>query len=182
MSDSHQAAALHAVFFVIILCVCLYCDFQIKKRQWYFLPESAASMVIGFILGGLIVWSSADASEADLIKFDAMLFFFILLPPIVFEAGYTLDRQAFFSNIGSIMVYAIIGTSLSTIIVGYGLYAAACSGTVPLNSKNALESLLFGSLISATDPVSCFQMASTLRSCHSNKNAKSICKYTCCFV
>jgi sodium/hydrogen exchanger 8 len=154
--DSHESAAIHAVALVAIICCCLWSDFQIKKKQWYFLPESAASMIIGFVLGGLVVWASSDPREADLIKFDAMLFFFILLPPIVFEAGYTLDRQAFFSNIGSIMVYAVIGTSLSTIIVGYGLFLAASNGVIPLNSNNALEALMFGSLISATDPVRTF--------------------------
>ena len=88
-----------------------------------------------------------------MVKFDPTLFFFILLPPIVFEAGYTLDRVSFFKNIGSIFVYAVIGTCVSTVIVGYGLYSAATAGVVPIDSNNALEALLFGSLISATDPV-----------------------------
>jgi sodium/hydrogen exchanger 8 len=153
MSDSHLVAALHALFFVMIVCACLYVDFYIKSNKWYFLPESAGSMIVGFILGGIVVWGLSSTEEADVIKFDATLFFFILLPPIVFEAGYTLDRENFFSNIGSIFVYAVIGTCVSTIIVGYGLYYAAVAGVVPIDSNNALEALLFGSLISATDPV-----------------------------
>lgn len=153
MSDAHANAALHALFFVLIVCSCLYCDFWIKKKQWYFLPESAASMIVGFILGGIIVWSLNSTDEADVVKFDATLFFFILLPPIVFEAGYTLDRKSFFSNIGSIFVFAVIGTCFSTIIVGFGLFSCAVNDIVPLDKNNALESLLFGSLISATDPV-----------------------------
>ena len=53
----HVNAALHALFFVLIVCACLYCDFFIKKNQWFFFPESAASMVLGFVLGSLVVFS-----------------------------------------------------------------------------------------------------------------------------
>ena len=53
----HVNAALHALFFVLIVCACLYCDFFIKKKQWFFFPESAASMVLGFVLGSLVVFS-----------------------------------------------------------------------------------------------------------------------------
>ena len=150
----HYAFAVHTFAFVALVCACLWSDFMIKKAQLFYLPESAASMIIGFFLGSLIVaFGSHSGQEADFVKFDPTLFFFILLPPIVLEAGYTLDRQSFFSNIGSIFVYAVIGTSVSTVIVGYGLYSAACNGVIPLNSYNALEALMFGSLISATDPV-----------------------------
>ncbi len=118
-------------------------------------------MIIGFVLGGIVVWILSAKDEADVVKFDATLFFFILLPPIVFEAGYTLNRDSFFSNIGSIFVYAVIGTSFSTVIVGYGLYYAALSGVVPIDDNNALEALLFGSLISATDPVATLTLLSS---------------------
>eukprot|EP00455_Lapot_gusevi_P017399 TRINITY_DN1927_c0_g1_i5.p2 TRINITY_DN1927_c0_g1~~TRINITY_DN1927_c0_g1_i5.p2 ORF type:complete len:566 (-),score=199.10 TRINITY_DN1927_c0_g1_i5:224-1921(-) len=149
--DAHELFGTHALLFVMVVGVCLYFDFKIKKHQLYFIPESAASMLIGFLLGGLATWTTTD--EAEVVKFNANLFFFILLPPIVFEAGYTLDRKSFFSNIGSILVFAVVGTSISTVIVGYGLFSAAKNGHVPLNKSNALEALLFGSLISATDPV-----------------------------
>ena len=49
--DSHEDSAKHALFFVFIVLVCLYCDFHIKKRQIFMFPESAASMVVGFVLG-----------------------------------------------------------------------------------------------------------------------------------
>ena len=149
----HHEFAIHTFAFVALVCVCLFADFTIKRKQWFLLPESAASMIIGFLLGCFILAGSSDGNEADFVKFDITLFFFILLPPIILEAGYTLDRKSFFSNIGSILVYAVVGTILSTIVVGYGLYGAATNDVVPLNSNNALEALMFGSLISAVDPV-----------------------------
>ena len=34
----------------------------------------------------------------------------MLLPPIIFEAGYTLRRKNFFRNLGTITAYAVVGT------------------------------------------------------------------------
>ncbi len=38
-------------------------------------------------------------------------------------------------------------------IVGYGLYGFALLGWIPLETRSPLECLIFGALISATDPV-----------------------------
>ena len=38
-------------------------------------------------------------------RFDERFFFFVLLPPIIFEAGYNMQRRKFFQNIGAICVY-----------------------------------------------------------------------------
>jgi sodium/hydrogen exchanger 8 len=101
------------------------------------------------------------------------MFFFILLPPIIFESGYNLHKGNFFQNIGSILVFAIFGTVISAFIMGSGIYIL---GKVIVNeflisilstlnnfniqnkihltySLNARESFAFGSLVSAVDPV-----------------------------
>ena len=54
----------------------------------------------------------------------------------------------------SMLVFAILGTMISTIIIGGGLYLL--SNILPLillNDHNPLDCLLFASLISAVDPV-----------------------------
>ena len=79
------------------------------------------------------------------------MFFLILLPPIIYESGYTLHKGNFFQNIGSILVFAIIGTSISAFVIGGGVYIL---GAIDLAYKLSFtESFAFGSLISAVDPV-----------------------------
>jgi solute carrier family 9 (sodium/hydrogen exchanger), member 8 len=79
-----------------------------------------------------------------------------LLPPIIFEAGYSLKRKDFFQNIGAITLYAMAGTMISTFIVGYAVFYSAkmgLYGTHAIDTENPMEALLFGALISAVDPV-----------------------------
>lgn len=76
----------------------------------------------------------------------------MLLPPIIFHAGYCLNTETFFSNIGAISTYAFAGTAISTAVVGLVLWLGGLAGAclqLPF-----LEALLFGSIVSATDPVS----------------------------
>ena len=70
------------------------------------------------------------------------------------EAGYSLQRKDFFDNIGAITLYAMIGTLISTFVVGFLTFYAGRIGVFKgIDTENPLESLLFGALISAVDPV-----------------------------
>ena len=114
-------------------------------------PLSAAAMIIGMIIGAIARFFVRDLS---LYQFSPEFFFFVLLPPIIFEAGYSLDRHLFFDNIGAITIYAMLGTIISTFVVGYSVIHAGRAGWITgIDVTNPMEALLFGALISAVDPV-----------------------------
>ncbi|KAG7266787.1 hypothetical protein CRUP_028109 [Coryphaenoides rupestris] len=100
-----------------------------------------------------------DVQDNEMLRkvtFDPEVFFNILLPPIIFHAGYSLKRRHFFRNMGSILAYAFMGTVLSCFIIGLMMY-----GCVTLMKYMGqldgdfffTDCLFFGAIISATDPV-----------------------------
>eukprot|EP00117_Sycon_ciliatum_P001592 scpid54116/ scgid7189/ Sodium/hydrogen exchanger 9; Na(+)/H(+) exchanger 9; Solute carrier family 9 member 9 len=97
---------------------------------------------------------SGGTYESTLL-FDPETFFFVLLPPIIFYAGYDMRRKYFFRNIGAILIYAFAGTTISCFVIGLMMYGYTKTGweVLPIGTDNLVECLLFGALISATDPV-----------------------------
>jgi sodium/hydrogen exchanger 8 len=149
--EVHNEDAYAAVFLNVTLIGCVLLAYFIKKNRIYYLPESAAAMIMGMIIGAIARFFVRDLS---LYQFSPEFFFFVLLPPIIFEAGYSLDRNRFFENIGAITMFAMFGTITSTFIVGYCTFYAGRAGWITgISQTNPMEALLFGALISAVDPV-----------------------------
>uniref|UniRef100_A0A8D2LEZ8 Sodium/hydrogen exchanger n=1 Tax=Varanus komodoensis TaxID=61221 RepID=A0A8D2LEZ8_VARKO len=90
------------------------------------------------------------------VTFDPEVFFNILLPPIIFYAGYSLKRRHFFRNLGSILAYAFLGTVISCLVIGSIMYS--CVALMKVMGQLGgdfyfTDCLLFGAIASATDPV-----------------------------
>jgi sodium/hydrogen exchanger-like protein 6/7 len=128
---------------------------------------SDEDVVVAEVLSKVFTDDEGNYIEQTLL-FNPELFFFALLPPIIFQAGFSLQKRHFFRNLGSLLLYAFIGTTVSTFVIGGLMYgytqtnfetegsklADATGNPIPADfQKTIIPSLLFGSLISATDPV-----------------------------
>ena len=69
--------------------------------------------MIGVILG-IITFFASDHHE--IIEFNTQLFFTVILPPIIMEAGYFMPTRAFFDQIGTILLHAVIATLVINIV------------------------------------------------------------------
>uniref|UniRef100_A0AAX7SPH5 Sodium/hydrogen exchanger n=1 Tax=Astatotilapia calliptera TaxID=8154 RepID=A0AAX7SPH5_ASTCA len=103
--------------------------------------------------------SGNDMKDNEMLRkvtFDPEVFFNILLPPIIFHAGYSLKRRHFFRNMGSILAYAFLGTVISCFIIGLLMYGCVTlmKQVGQLNGDFFFtDCLFFGAIVSATDPV-----------------------------
>jgi len=71
-------------------------------------PESCLLIVLGIVVG--VVLHLADSANSDHHQLNTRTFFFVLLPPIIIDAGYFMPTRSFFDQIGTIILYAVIGT------------------------------------------------------------------------
>jgi sodium/hydrogen exchanger 8 len=153
VESAHEFGALNTLLIVVILGICILFSYLIKQNSIYYIPESAAAILVGVAIGGLARGLSPSEEELEFLSFEPELFFFLLLPPIIFEAGYSLRKKSFFANFWTISLFAVGGTLVSTFIVGYAVYTAGLMDIVDIDKSSALEALMFGALISAVDPV-----------------------------
>ncbi|XP_074458249.1 sodium/hydrogen exchanger 2-like [Larus michahellis] len=123
--------------------------FHLYNKLPSVVPESCLLIFVGLIMGG-IIYGLNDKSPPVM---DSDIFFLYLLPPIVLDAGYFMPSRPFFENIGTILLYAVVGTIWNVFGIGFSLYGICQVKAFRLQDVSLLHNLLFGSLIAAVDPV-----------------------------
>lgn len=146
-----QAAGVGILLQIMMLVLSFVLGHVLRRHRFYYLPEASASLLIGLIVGGLANISNTENSIRSWFNFHEEFFFLFLLPPIIFQSGFSLQPKPFFSNFGAIVAFAILGTFIAAVVTAILVYLG---GFMYLMYKLPfVECLMFGALISATDPV-----------------------------
>lgn len=122
--------------------------------QW--MHESLAILILGTAIGALQYFVVSHTRYAGMLELFgpgsfSRIFYGVLFPPVVFNAGFTLKQRNFMKNIGSISVLAFIGTTIQSVITGALLYLAGSQ--LGYGSADPIECVVYGALLSATDTV-----------------------------
>lgn len=108
------------------------------------IPYTVFLVILGVILG-VLARSSHEFEELLQFQLTPDLVLFLFLPALIFESAFNLNARQLMKELAPVLVLAVLALLLSTIIIGVGLWLAL---KIPI-----LLALLFGALISATDPV-----------------------------
>ncbi len=125
---------------------------HIKKTGRYrFLNDSLVAVIVG-LLGGVFLYAIGEEEQINSItKSYVKVFIVFLLPPIIFEASYNMKTHVFYRNFGTILIYAVFGTLISIIFIGYFTWKFGIMNFY--KGFTLKQSVAYGSIISATDPV-----------------------------
>lgn len=138
----------------VTMLLVVVCGNLIHRARLNFLPESLVSVILGAILG-FALYASDWGGERDNLDPKVQYAVFSLslklfcLPMIIFESGWSLRQRDFFSQIGYIMIIAILGTSISVIVVAQFLIHTSEYHII----KDLRTAYAYAALISSTDPV-----------------------------
>ncbi|WFD00464.1 monovalent cation:H+ antiporter, CPA1 (nhx1) [Malassezia yamatoensis] len=98
----------------------------------------------------------------EMLGFSNTIMMNVLLPPIILASGYDLRQAKFFRNFGTILTFALFGTFISAIVIGVIVWLGSLL-RIEAPHLSLLECLIFGSTLSATDPVTILAIFNTYR-------------------
>jgi Na+:H+ antiporter len=110
------------------------------------IPYTVALVLGGLALGSLrlpILQSIYQVHRPDWLTPDVILIFF--LPILLFEGSLKINLRQFIENLVPILILATLGVVVTTLVAGYLVFWLV---GLPL-----LTALLFGAVVSATDPI-----------------------------
>lgn len=85
----------------------------LKKSGHKYLQEAGLTVILGLIAGALFMKLGVTVYITNLSQDFSSIFLVLLLPPIIFESGYNMNKQTFFKNIGAVLVYSFLGTFIA---------------------------------------------------------------------
>lgn len=130
--------------------------FLISKR-FTAVPYTVLLVVVGIIVAMISHVPGLEFLTA--FGLTPELLFYIFLPALIFEAAYNVQLKNFYQSFFSITVLATLGLLVAALLVGAGTHIALgwIGIQVPL-----IVLLLFGAIISATDPIAVLSLFKSL--------------------
>lgn len=129
----------------VLMLICVGTYFVAGRLQ---VPYTVLLVIVGTILVPLTRFPFFAFLKS--FELTPELLFFVFLPVLIFESAYNMNLREMTANIRSIAWLSIVSLILSTLFVAGGVYflLALISFPIPF-----MAALIFGALISATDPV-----------------------------
>ncbi|KAJ8466207.1 hypothetical protein OPV22_028759 [Ensete ventricosum] len=152
-STFDDASVVSINIFVVLLCACIVIGHLLEGNRW--LNESITALIIGLCTGAVILFAPGGRNYV-IMMFSEDLFFIYVLPPIIFNAGFQVKKKQFFHNFMTIMLFGVVGTVISFIIISFG--ASQVFRIMDLGALEIRDYFAIGAIFSATDSVCTLQV------------------------
>jgi len=160
--DDYKKVSIMFLLIIILVLLCAFVkaliDYYPHYTQW--IPDACAFILIGAVISGVfeLLTNPSERFQGKKVHeyfyFSEDFFLQVLLPPTIFQAALSIDKPSFKRHLGPILLFALLGTALSAVAVGF-LTHWFTHGYLPM-----LECLVFGALISSLDPVATLSILS----------------------
>ena len=158
MSEGGHAVFDKTITMLMLMVVVINFINVLHMKGIHSFSETSAFVIFGLVVGAASIGINMLTKSVDYnsdIQLSSNFFYLVLLPPIIFEGGFTLSRITFIRNFVPILGLALFGAIYSTVVTSGLMYAFS---RVLYPSFTLIHSLVFGSIISSTDPVSVLGM------------------------
>jgi NhaP-type Na+/H+ or K+/H+ antiporter len=177
LHDHHTQTSSYLLIYFILLVTTIIVQQKLTNYTNY-VPEACVSTGLGLLISLLFYlcggyrpnYNNYNESQFNVnsIRLSETLFYFGLLPPILFNSGFHLRRKLFVRNIKPIFLLAIVGTLISTFVIAFVLkylydnHSTSLFGGAHVEIE-LMEFIVFASLLSSTDPVAVLAAFSKIR-------------------
>jgi NhaP-type Na+/H+ or K+/H+ antiporter len=176
----------NCLIFLLLLFLCSLSQSYLQK-YYYYIPSTAVTLLISMTVSGIIRLGSglnpnhpSQFATPFIFGFSSHIFYFGLLPPILFYSGYSLKRKYFYENFDAILMLAFAGTIMTIIIMTMGIsfYSSGSSSSsssfaavvaksndkssIDLSQLTLMDCLLLSTILSSTDPITTLAVFSNL--------------------
>lgn len=106
---------------------------------------------------------TAKDPSALVFTFRTDVFFNVLLPPIIFNAGFSVKKKLFFANFVTLTLFGVLGTFISVAIISGGCHALLHWLRLSHGKHSWDDALALGTILSSTDSVATLQVLKPVR-------------------
>ncbi|KDO39930.1 hypothetical protein CISIN_1g037375mg [Citrus sinensis] len=146
-AKEQQAAGVGILLQIMMLVLSFILGHVLRRHKFYYLPEASASLLIGLIVSALTNISNTETNIRYSFSFNELICSVATCLLMILFSW----QKPFFSNFGAIVTFAIFGTFLASMVTGILVYLGGVMFV--MYRLPFVECLMFGALISATDPI-----------------------------
>ena len=132
----HHKTLTCIVLFLFLLLGYIIIGSWMETKHFSFGHETGVIIIIGIIISCLLEWWTGN--NLMLISWSNEIFFFVLLPLIIFATGYNMRRDKFFENITNIVKFGVVGT-----IITFSIYFSLTYGFFHFIPNNYDKNITF---------------------------------------